>query len=135
MSVSGGVNDIAQYSIVTINRGSRDGVEIGHVLATLRRGDLAYRTRSGRPPLGVELFPNIASMNFEVTPNPMVKDTVVAGAEPEQPAAPAGPFRSYKLPDERSGLLIVFRTFEKLSYGMILKAVRPISVGDAVQTP
>jgi len=44
-------------------------------------------------------------------------------------------FRSYKLPDERSGLLFVFRTFEKLSYGMILKAVRPISVGDVVQTP
>jgi len=32
-------------------------------------------------------------------------------------------------------LVFVFRTFEKLSYGMILKAVRPISVGDAVQTP
>ncbi len=75
-------------------------------------------------------------MNFEVTPNPVVKDTVVAGEDPEQATtAAAGPFRSYKLPDERSGLVFVFRTFEKLSYGMILKAVRPISVGDVVQTP
>jgi hypothetical protein len=136
LSVSGGVSDFAQYSIVTINRGSRDGVEVGHVLATMRKGDLAYRTRSGRPPLGVDIFPGLASLNFEVTPNPVVKDTVVAGADPEEAAAAAaGPFRSYKLPDERSGLVFVFRTFEKLSYGMILKAVRPISVGDVVQTP
>ncbi len=135
LSVKGGVSDFAQYSIVTINRGSRDGVEVGHVLATMRKGDLAYRTRSGRPPLGVDLFPGLAGMNIEVTPNPVVKDTVVAGADPEPQAPAAGTFRSYKLPDERSGLVFVFRTFEKLSYGMILKAVRPISVGDVVQTP
>jgi len=134
MSVNGGVNDITQYSIVTINRGSRDGVEVGHVLATMRKGDLAYRTRSGRPPLGVDLFPNLANMQFEVTPNPVVKDTIVAGADPDPPVA-SGPFRSYRLPDERSGLVLVFRTFEKLSYAMVLKAVRPISVGDVVQTP
>jgi hypothetical protein len=136
LSVNGGVSDFAQYSIVTINRGSRDGVEVGHVLATMRKGDLAYRTRSGRPPLGVDIFPGLASLDFEVTPNPVVKDTVVAGADPDEAATPAtGAFRSYKLPDERSGLVFVFRTFEKLSYGMILKAVRPISVGDVVQTP
>jgi len=134
MSVSGGVSDFAQYSIVTINRGSRDGLEVGHVLATMRKGDRAYRTKSGRPPLGVDLFPNLASMNIEVTPNPVVPDTVIAGADPDEVAV-GGTFRSYKLPDERSGLVFVFRTFEKLSYGMILKAVRPISVGDVVQTP
>ncbi len=39
------------------------------------------------------------------------------------------------LPDERSGLLFVFRTFENLSYTMVMKAVRPISVGDRVRTP
>ena len=137
LSVRGGVNDIAQYSIVTINKGSRDGMEVGHVLATMRKGDVAYRTRSGRPPLGVDLFPNLASMNIEVKPNPVVPDTKVAGQDPQQQLPPpvAGTFRSYDLPDERSGLVFIFRTFEKLSYGMILKAVRPISVGDAVQTP
>jgi hypothetical protein len=134
LSVRGGVNDIAQYSIVTINKGSRDGVEVGHVLATMRKGDVAYRTRSGRPPLGVDLFPGLAGMNIDVKPSPVVPDTVVAGQDPEM-APVAGTFRSYELPDERSGLVFVFRTFEKLSYGMILKAVRPISVGDVVQTP
>lgn len=136
MSVSGGVSDFAQYSIVTINRGSRDGVEVGHVLATLRKGDRTYRNRSGRPPLVMDVFPNWVNVDFEIKPNPMVPDTIVAGADPAKPAAaPAASSQPDRLPDERSGLVFVFRTFEKLSYGMILKAVRPISVGDAVQTP
>ncbi len=40
-----------------------------------------------------------------------------------------------KLPSERSGLMMLFRTFEKVSYGLILKAKRPLSVGDEVRTP
>ena len=60
---------------------------------------------------------------------------VAVSLKKKSTVAAARPFRSYKLPDERSGLVFVFRTFEKLSYGMILKAVRPISVGDVVQTP
>ena len=39
------------------------------------------------------------------------------------------------LPDERNGLIFVFRVFEKLSYGMVMRASRPIYVGDSVQTP
>jgi hypothetical protein len=136
LSVRGSVSDIAQYSIVSINRGSRDGVEVGHVLATMRSGEYLSGTQSSRPPLIADLFPNLTGMKFEVTPNPPVPDTVVAGQDPQEAPAPtAGRFRSYKLPDERSGLLIIFRTFEKISYGMILKSVRPISVGDVVQTP
>lgn len=40
-----------------------------------------------------------------------------------------------KLPDERRGVLIVFRTFEKVSYGLILRAQSPIKVGDIVENP
>ena len=41
MSVDGGVSEFGQYSVITINRGARDGVEVGHVLAALpaRRAD------------------------------------------------------------------------------------------------
>jgi hypothetical protein len=39
------------------------------------------------------------------------------------------------LPDERNGLLFVFRVFEKMSYAMVMKASRPIYIGDKVQTP
>lgn len=40
-----------------------------------------------------------------------------------------------KLPSERAGLLMLFRVFEKVSYGLILKAKVPLSVGDEVRSP
>ena len=40
-----------------------------------------------------------------------------------------------QLPSERAGILMVFRTFEKLSYGLVLTTERPLSVGDEVRSP
>ncbi|MBK6980363.1 MAG: LysM peptidoglycan-binding domain-containing protein [Betaproteobacteria bacterium] len=134
LSVRGSVADIAQYSIVSINRGSRDGVEVGHVLATMRKGGELVGNR--RPPLIGDLLGGFGMPKIDVKPNPIVPDTIVASASADPkapPTAPAG--QPLILPDERSGLVFVFRTFEKLSYGMILKSVKPISVGDIVQTP
>jgi hypothetical protein len=39
------------------------------------------------------------------------------------------------LPNQRGGLLMVFRTFEKLAYGVVLQADRPLAVGDEVRNP
>lgn len=39
------------------------------------------------------------------------------------------------LPDERAGLLMVFRTFEKLSFGLVLEAEMPLAVNDLVRNP
>ena len=39
------------------------------------------------------------------------------------------------LPDERAGLLMVFRTFKKMSFGLVLEADRQLSVGDLTLTP
>ncbi|MHA4964967.1 peptidoglycan-binding protein [Pseudomonas extremorientalis] len=39
-----------------------------------------------------------------------------------------------RLPDERAGTLLVFRTYEKLSYGLILNASRPLAVMDRFET-
>lgn len=41
----------------------------------------------------------------------------------------------YPLPDEESGLVLVFRTFDKVSYGLVMSATRPIHIHDAVITP
>jgi hypothetical protein len=40
-----------------------------------------------------------------------------------------------KLPDERNGLVFVFRVFEKMSYAMVMKSSKPVYLGDVVQTP
>jgi hypothetical protein len=40
-----------------------------------------------------------------------------------------------KLPDERNGLLMVFRPFEKLSYALVLEITDGVQVGDRVVNP
>ncbi len=39
------------------------------------------------------------------------------------------------LPEERSGLVMVFQTFDKISYALVMEAERPIRVGDSVTAP
>ena len=40
-----------------------------------------------------------------------------------------------KLPDERNGLLMVFRTFERVSYGLILQIRTGVKIGDRLVSP
>lgn len=40
-----------------------------------------------------------------------------------------------RLPDEESGLIMIFSTSEKLSYGLVMESVRKISIGDKVIKP
>lgn len=41
----------------------------------------------------------------------------------------------YRLPDEETGLVMVFRVFEKVSYAVVLNATRPVHLHDVVATP
>ena len=78
--------------VVVINRGSKDGMERGHVMAILKDGErLTDRTDSATT--------------------------------------------SIKLPNERNGLLMVFRTFDKLSYALVLQITDGVKVGDRIANP
>jgi hypothetical protein len=89
---SSGLVNASQNQVVLINRGRRDGMETGHVMAILKNGEtLIDRTDSAR-------------------------DLI-------------------RLPNERNGLLMVFKTFEKLSYGLILDITDGVRVGDRLTTP
>jgi LysM repeat protein len=86
------VVNAAQNQVVAINRGRRDGLESGHVLAILKDG--------------------------------------------RRLADPTDPDRTrIKLPDERNGLLMVFRTFERLSYGLVLDITDSVHIGDRLSNP
>ena len=41
----------------------------------------------------------------------------------------------YQLPEQRNGLVFIFRTFEHVSYGLIMEAERPVQAGDSAHTP
>lgn len=90
ISVDGGVNQIGQFDVVAINRGEREGLKPGNVMAVLKSGNLVR--------------------------DPVTNETI-------------------ELPSERAGLMMVFQTYEKMSYGLILQATRPLSVGDKVTNP
>ncbi len=102
MSIYGGVGTVGEgsrNSVITLNRGKADGVEVGHVLALLRLG-AAVDTR---------------------------------GAMQYGSAAP-GP-AGMKVPDERYGLVFVFRVFDRVSYALVMNVSRPVKPLDVVQNP
>jgi hypothetical protein len=55
------------------------------------------------------------------------------GATVQDRTDPAKPL--IKLPDERNGLLMVFRTFDKLSYALVLEVNDSVRVGDRLINP
>ena len=86
------VANAAQNQVVVVNRGSKDGMESGYVLAILKDGArLIDKTDAARPEL--------------------------------------------KLPNERNGLVMVFRTFESLSYALILDITDGVKIGDRLVNP
>jgi hypothetical protein len=43
--------------------------------------------------------------------------------------------RPIRLPDERVGLLMLFRTYQKMSFGLVLVADRQLDIGDLARNP
>jgi hypothetical protein len=133
MSVDGGVSEFGQYQIITINRGARDGVEVGHVLASYRRG--ATVGGVGR---AMDFTAPRWMQGWNVRPNPVVPEPPAPPPPPSQPGKVVGVASTsseVRLPDERNGLVFIFRVFDKLSYGLVMRSTRPIYIGDVIRTP
>ena len=58
-----------------------------------------------------------------------------AGREVTDPFAGENEDLTVQLPDEDSGVAMVFRIFDRVSYAFILDANRPIRIGDVVRNP
>jgi len=99
IAASSDMGETGPQNVITINKGRRDGLELGDVLALLRLG----RTVEDRTP----------SRKWFRT------DKV----------------ETTKLPDERYGLVFVFRTFDRVSFALVMSASRPVLVDDVVTTP
>lgn len=90
LDVPRGVTQIGYMDVVILNKGARDGLIEGNVLAVYKTGETVRDRLNG--------------------------DLV-------------------KIPDERAGLLMVFRVYDKLSYGLVLRASRSLKVEDRVTNP
>lgn len=93
MSVIDDRTVVADYDVVIINRGARDGLEAGHVLTVWEAGE-------------------------------EVRD-ITDHAES----------RKFGLPDERNGLAMIFKAYDRMSYGLMMQSDREVHVGDAVRSP
>jgi LysM repeat protein len=127
VSIVGGVDESAQYSIVVVGLGKRDGIEVGHVLATSQLGKVVSTNDAT---VGARNESVVSSFFKQVGDDLANIDKEYREKQPESPI-PA----QVKLPDERNGLVFVFRTFEKVSYALVMSSKRPLKVGDVVQTP
>jgi LysM domain len=92
VSVYGDGVRAGQNQVVAINKGQRDGMERGHVLALWRAGRATTDTTS--------------------------RDKA-----------------AMRLPDERHGMLFVFRTFDRVSYALVLQVQEPVGAGDRFTQP
>ena len=106
--VAGSVAEAGPNTVVAINLGINDGLEAGHVLAISRHGRIIQD-------------PEYKKSDAEET----LSDDTKPLLEPGQ----------IKLPDERIGLLMVFRTFDDVSYGLITNTSGSVYTLDSVQTP
>ena len=97
MGVYGGLTSAGRNSIIILNRGARDGIDNGAVLAVYRLGETVIEKA---PELGGE--------------------RVVA---------------TTKLPDVRYGLVFVFRTFDQVSYALVMESSRAVDINDVVKSP
>ena len=61
------------------------------------------------------------------------EDRVEYGEDRSIDTIPEGNFT--RLPDEFAGLLMVFRTFDKVSYGLIMDGIRPARIDDRLKAP
>lgn len=88
------ISQIGTHQAVVVNRGERDGVRNGQVLAVWEAGRRAH--------------------------------------DPTQPTYDGG---VVELPQEEIGTMMVFRTFEKVAYALVVESIRPIREGYKVRHP
>lgn len=95
--------------VVTLDKGTQDGVEPGHVLAVYR------------------VIPPI------IDPRPSRQQTIILRYL--DPTTVFTPREYVQAADERTGLMFVFRTFDRVSFALVLNTTDPVRPGDFARTP
>ncbi len=128
ISVINGVTQIGQHQVVVLNLGEQDGIEAGHVLAVFQKGEV-IEDRVVLPEQ--EPPPDTSNIGFA---HGVDRDLDLLGRKVAK-AFQGQHVETVSMPDERAGMLMVFRTFEKLSYALVMEATRAMHIYDKVVTP
>ena len=124
ISVLNGVTQIGQYNIIVLDRGEADGLMPGAVLQIDHRGETI------KDPLVKKSLRNVIHMSPAVD-----ADQAAEEAEKQQQKTHSKRSREVTLPDEKAGLAMVFRTFQRVSFAIVMDATRAIHVLDRVRNP
>jgi hypothetical protein len=130
VSAYGSLVEAGPRSIVALSKGSADGLEVGHVLAIYRTQPGArYAVRTS--PLWGRVGPTgddspRVYYSEQLTPRD-------ASLYPERQKITE--LDLAKFPSERYGLLMVFRTFDRASFALVMEASRQVSLNDVVANP
>jgi hypothetical protein len=101
------------YMTLVLNKGSRDGLEEGHVLALFRAG------RSVADPKCIRAE----------------KIAFLAGGRGHADDCKPDKNDMASLPDTRVGLAFVYRVFNKVAYALVMKGTEPVTAGDSARNP
>jgi hypothetical protein len=130
MSTYESLGETGPTGIVALSRGSKDGLEVGHVLAIYRsQSTLSFGSRMA-PLYGVQ------GLSMDDSPRAYYSEDIPPRDAPlYQRGRRITAEDAARLPDERFGLVMVFRTFDRAAFGLVMQASRPVAVNDVVTNP
>ena len=109
MTLPNGISEAGKTSVITLNRGKLHGLEVGHVLAVYKPSEPFANPRYKEP-----------FLNYV----------------PGWPRQVAAESKTLEIPEERIGLVFVFRVFDNISYGMVMNTgVDNVGVGYPLRNP
>jgi len=135
LSVVDGVSQIGQYQIVVLNLGEEQGIEAGNVLGVYQSGYVV------KDKIGL----NISEVEEEKPEYPdNVSGTASRISDAVGEVIDAFTFDYFTnkqvkseeitLPEEYVGVVMVFRTFNKVSYALVMETQGPVHVFDTVRS-
>ena len=130
VSTYSGLWETGPSGIVALSKGAKDGLEVGHVLAIYRSQSTArYEMRSSalfgmEGPAASNSPRTYYSEELNVRNGPLYSQ-----------GQPISTKDAANLPDERYGLVMIFRTFDRAAFGLIMQASRPVALNDVVTNP
>jgi len=114
ISALGGPINAGAWMTLVLDKGARDGLEEGHVLALYRPG----RSVADPKCLRAEKIAFLAG-----------------GGRGHADDCKKDVDDHTRLPETRNGLAFVYRVFNKVAYALVMKSIEPVSTGDTARNP